>query len=31
MVYSNTVKYIVPEPSYDDEVWRQKHGYKEVH
>lgn len=31
MVYSNTVKYTVTEPAYDNETWRAKHGYKEVH
>ena len=31
MVYTNTVKYHIPEPAYSDEIWRQRHGYKEEH
>jgi len=31
MVYENTVKYNVPDPAYKNEIWRAKHGYKEVH
>jgi hypothetical protein len=31
MVYADTIKYRVPEPAYSDEIWRQRHGYKEVH
>ena len=31
MVYENTVKYNVPDPMYANEVWRAKHGYKEIH
>lgn len=31
MVYTNTRKYIVPDPAYENEAWRALHGYKEVH
>jgi len=31
MVYTNTVKYNIPEGAYGNEVWRQRHGYKEEH
>lgn len=31
MVYTNTIKYLIPDPAYNDELWRSKHGYKEEH
>ena len=29
MPFSNTIKMTLPEPGYDSELWRAKHGYKE--
>ena len=31
MVYSNTVKMNISDSRYGDELWRAKHGYKEIH
>ncbi len=31
MVYTDTVRYTIPDPAYSDEVWRAKHGYREEH
>jgi hypothetical protein len=31
MVVKDTVKYSAPEPGYSNEMWRAKHGYKELH
>ena len=31
MVFTNTVKYLIPDGAYGDETWRAKHGYKEEH
>ena len=30
MVYANNRKYIAPDPAYDNDVWRARHGYKEL-
>ena len=31
MVYENVVKYHPSDPDYNNEVWRAKHHYKELH
>ena len=31
MVYSNTVKMTISDSRYGDELWRARHGYKELH
>ena len=31
MVYTNTVKMHISDARYSDEMWRAKHGYKEIH
>ena len=31
MVYTNTVKMGVSDQRYGDEIWRSKHGYKEIY
>ena len=30
MVYTNTIKTKISDDSYGDELWRAKHGYKEI-
>ena len=31
MVYTNTVKMQISDQRYEGELWRAKHGYKEIH